>query len=434
MADPRPRMGLALRLWLTVSAFVLPVVGRAVLARRLKRGREDPARWREKLGQPSMERPAGPLVWMHAVGVGEVLALTGLVGAVRGLRPDARVLITSTSRTSGEALASNLPDGAVHQYLPVDARPFLRAFLDHWKPDVSVWAEQDIWPAAVAETAARGIPLVLVNGRMNAASLKARRRAGGLYRDIYGRFDWIGVQDDGTRANFAALGVAEDRLHVAGSLKAGAPPLADQPERRAELAAELAGRRIWVAASTHPGEEEILAEAQARLKRTDPSICLIVAPRDPGRAVMVAELLTTRGLRADALPGDNRLPGPADAYVVSRIGQLGLWFRLAETAFVGGSLVPVGGHNPWEPARLGCAILHGPEVANFAADYAAFHAADAAREVRDAASLAEAVLASDLPALRRAAEALAGKGAAGLHGMAEVIAGRLPPPVPNAAP
>lgn len=423
------RQGLVLRLWLLASATLLPLAGRLALARRRRAGKEDPARWREKLGEPSAPRPAGPLVWMHAVGVGEVLALTGLVAALRRIRPDVRVLVTSTSRTSGEALAPNLPEGALHQYLPVDARPWLRAFLDHWRPDVSVWAEQDIWPAAVVETAARGIPLVLVNGRMNAASLTARRRAGGLYRDLYGRFGWIGVQDEASRASFAALGVPEGLLHVAGSLKAGAPALADQLERREELARELQGRRIWIAASTHPGEEEILAEAQARLVAEDPAACLIVAPRDPSRAVAVAELMSTRGIRAEALPGDNRLPGPADAYVVSRIGQLGLWFRLADTAFVGGSLVAVGGHNPWEPARLGCAVLHGPHVENFAEDYAAFHAAGAAREVADAPGLIAALEAPDLPALREAAGRLSAGGAAALAAMAEVIAARLPPAV-----
>ncbi len=192
MADPAPT-GLLLRAWLALSPWLAPLARRHLL-RRLARGKEDPARFREKLGQPSLPRPDGPLIWMHAVGVGEVLALPGLVTAIRARRSDVQVLITSSSRTSAEALAPNLPDGARHQFLPLDSLPFVHRFLDHWRPDLSVWAERDIWPAMVAETARRGIPLVLINGRMNAASYRAKTRARGLFRDLYARFAAIGCR------------------------------------------------------------------------------------------------------------------------------------------------------------------------------------------------------------------------------------------------
>lgn len=420
MARDPARSGALLRGWLALSTVVGPVA-RLHLRRRLKRGKEDPARFREKLGEASAPRPEGALIWMHAVGVGEVLALPGLAARLMAAQPGVRVLITSSSRTSAEAVAPNLPEGVIHQYLPLDARPFVRAFLDHWRPDVSVWAERDIWPALVVETARRGIPMALINGKMNAASFRAKRRAGGLFRDLYARFAFVGAQDAETAAHFRAFGVAEDRLRVTGSLKASAPPLADQRERREELENALQDRRVWIAASTHPGEEEIVAEAHARLRLADPSACLIVAPRDPKRAAEVAQVLQARGVPADVLPADNRLPGQTAAYVVARIGQLGLWYRIADTAFVGGSLVPVGGHNPYEPARLGCAVLHGRDVGNFAEDYAAFHAADAAREVSDAAALLAALTAPDLDGLRVAAADVAERG----HEGAEMVAARI---------
>lgn len=379
--------GALLRLYLAASGLAAPWLRRH-LAKRLARGKEDPVRWREKLGQPSVPRPKGPLIWMHAVGVGEVLALPALVRAMRAHHPALQVLITSSTRTSAAALAMNLPDGARHQFLPLDAAPFVRAFLDHWHPDLAVWAERDIWPGMVAALAARQVPQVLVNGRMDAASYGAKARAGRLYRDLYGVMTAVGVQDAATADHFTALEVAQSRITLDGSLKSGADPLADIPDLRADWQARLAGRRVWLAASTHPGEEAVVAQAHTLLRRTDPQACLIVAPRDPSRAEEVAAILRAGGFRAGLTEA---AAAGLDAYVVPVIGQMGLWYRLADAALVGGSLAPVGGHNPYEPALLGCAILHGPHFANFAADYAAFQAAGAARLVRNAAELAAAL-------------------------------------------
>ncbi len=379
--------GALLRLYLAALVLAAPLLRRH-LARRLARGKEDPVRWREKLGQASVPRPVGPLIWLHAVGVGEVLALPALVRAVQRQRPGVQVLITSSTRTSAAALAPNLPAGVLHQFLPLDAAPFVRAFLDHWRPDLAVWAERDIWPGMVAALAARRVPQVLVNGRMDAASFRTKARAGRLFRDLFGAMDRVGVQDPATADHFAALGVAKARISLDGSLKSGADPLADLPLARAEWQRLLAGRRVWLAASTHPGDEAVVAQAHALLRRSDPDACLIVAPRDPGRAEAVAATLRASGFRAGLT--EAAAPG-LDAYVVPVIGQMGLWYRLADAALVGGSLTPVGGHNPYEPALLGCAILHGPHVANFAADYAAFGAAGAARLVGNARDLAAAL-------------------------------------------
>lgn len=386
MAEPLHR-GLLLRAYLALSPMMAPLARRH-LTGRLARGKEDAGRVREKLGEPSLPRPDGPLIWMHAVGVGEVLALPALVRAIRAVRPDIQVLITSSSRTSAEALAPNLPVGARHQFLPLDCLPFVRAFLDHWRPDLSVWAERDIWPALVVETARRGVPLVLVNGRMSAESYRSKARAAGLFRDLYRAFAHIGVQDAETAAHFRQLGVLDARLTVNGSLKSGAGPLADHPAARADWQRALAGRFVWLAASTHPGDEAVVIAAHLALCVRDPSACLIVAPRDPHRADAVAEALQAAGLPT-ALT-DAAAPGQA-AYVVERIGRLGLWYRLAQAAFVGGSLATVGGHNPYEAARLGCPVLHGPNLWNFAEDYAAFHARGAARLVLGADDLATAL-------------------------------------------
>ena len=381
----------ALCVYLLASACLGPVA-RWHLGRRLKHGKEDPARWREKTGMSSFARPAGPLVWMHAVGVGEVLALPALVAAMRRQRPGLSVLITSSSRTSALALAPNMPEGALHQFLPLDVGAFRQAFLDHWQPDLAIWAERDIWPGLVDDCARRGIPQLLINGRMNAASFRAKSWSFGLFSGLYRQLRSIGAQDAETVRHFAALGYPADRITLDGSLKAGAEPLADLPARPAWEQA-LQGRFIWLAASTHPGDEAEVIAAHATLLQHKPEACLIIAPRDPARAGAVSAALHTAGIAAriaGRLPEQSDTP-PVSAYVVPRIGELGLWYRLAPVALVGGSIAAVGGHNPYEPARLGAAILHGPHVGNFAAAYDAFHHRAAARLVRNAAELAHAL-------------------------------------------
>jgi 3-deoxy-D-manno-octulosonic-acid transferase len=401
--------GPALGAYLAGTRLLAPFARRHLLG-RLGRGKEDPERWHEKRGVASAERPAGLLVWLHAVGVGEVLALPGLARALIAARPGLRVLITSSSRSSAEALAPNLPDGAVHQFLPLDVARWRRRFLDHWRPDLSVWAERDLWPGLIADCAARGIPLALVNARMDAASAGQKARARGLFADLYARFALIETQDAATARHIAGFGVDPARIAVTGSLKTAAAPLADRPERPAVEAA-LAGRRVWLAASTHAGEEAQVAEAHRLVLAADPAACLILAPRVPAEAEAAVKGLARRGIDVAPLPETNLPPRPAAAYVVARIGQLGLWYRVAPVAFVGGSLDQTGGHNPWEPARLDCAILHGPNVWNFAEDYAALHAAGAARQVENAAALAAAVLDPATLALRPAATALAARNA-----------------------
>lgn len=405
-----PRTGLTLRAYLALTALAAPVARRHLQA-RLGRGKEDAERWHEKRGVASAARPEGPLAWLHAVGVGEVLALPGLARALMAERPGLKVLITSSSRTSAEALAPNLPEGAIHQFLPLDIQRWRRRFLDHWRPDLAVFAERDLWPGFIREAHRRGIPLALVNARVNVASARAKSRARGLYGDLFSRFALIEAQDEATARALVALGAPEGRLAVTGSLKTAAAPLADRPER-AKVETALAGRRLWLAASTHPGDETAVAEAHVMLLSRDPDACLILAPRDPGEAEAARRGLERRGIDAALLPEGNLPPRPAQAYVLARIGQLGLWYRVAPVAFVGGSLAEVGGHNPWEPARLDCAILHGPNTWNFAADYAALGEARAAREVRTAAELAEALADPDTLAMRHSAAALAARNAA----------------------
>lgn len=421
MANLRPpaaKTGALLRAYLLAVRGVGPFLP-GYLRRRLPRGREDPKRWREKLGEASASRPDGPLVWLHAVGLGEVMALRGLIAAMGKARPDFSFLVTSSARSSALAFAGNTPPRTTHQFLPLDAPGPVARFLDHWRPDMSVWAEQDLWPGMVVETHKRSIPLALVNARMNARAFAARSRYRSLYGDLYTRFAHVSAQDRDTARNLSALGATS--VTVTGSLKAGAGPLADQPEQRERLTNTLAGRKPWLAASTHAADDQVAIAAQAALFAQDPACLLIIAPRDPVRRDDIVAACRHAGL-ATVVRSQGALPGQNDAvYLADTFGEMGLWYRLCPVAVIGGSLGDIGGHNPWEAAHLGCAVLHGPNVANFAADYAALHDVLAATEVSDAAALTAALQNPSLADQATRAKALAAQGMAGMDTLCHAL-------------
>lgn len=426
MADSHPQKpptGAVLRAYLLAVRGFGPCLP-TYLRRRLKRGREDPARWREKLGEAGLPRPDGPLVWLHAVGLGEVMALRGLIAAMGRARPDLSFLVTSSARSSAVAFAGNTPPRTQHQFLALDAPGPVARFLDHWRPDLSVWAEQDLWPGLVVAAYRRGIPLALINARMNARAFAARRRFRSLYSDLYARFAHISAQDADTARHLRQLGAAS--VTVTGSLKAGAGPLADQPDIRVSLTAAFKGRRPWCAASSHLADETVALAAQRILFAQDSQHLLIIAPRDPARRDAIVLACADAGL-AVALRSRGMLPATTDAvYLADSFGDMGLWYRLCPAALVGGAMGDTGGHNPWEAAYLGCAVLHGPNVANFAADYAALHGAGAATAISDAAGLVTALQNPGLADEAGRAKALAGRGMAEMDAQCAQLLALLP--------
>jgi 3-deoxy-D-manno-octulosonic-acid transferase len=393
------------------------------LLRRVKRGKEDPARWREKLAQSTVARPDGPLVWLHAVGLGEVMALRGLIGEMAARRPDLSFVITSTARSSAEVVGANLPPRTVHQFLPLDAPRFVRRFLDHWRPDLSVWSEQDLWPNFVCEIHARGVPLALVNARLNEAAGRSRARGGRLYADLYARFRLIAAQDDASARALGALGAPGPVLRHR-SLKLAAPPLAADTTTLQTLTVALGSQARWCLASSHPEDEAVAFAALKALRGAGDTALLIVAPRRIERGAEIVATARAQGLRA-ALRSTGSGPEGCDVYVADTFGEMGLWYRLCDRVLMGGSFGPVEGHNPWEPARLGAAVLHGPRVANFATDYAALDEADGARLVRDAEEVV-AQLTGDLRPVAARAKALAEQGSRDISDLAERLVALMP--------
>lgn len=413
MADRAPT-GPALRAYLAASPLIA-LAGPLVLRRRLARGKEDPDRVAEKRGHASATRPQGRLVWLHAVGLGEVLALRGLIAAMARSDPALHFLITSSARSSAQVIGANLPPQTQHQYLPLDAPRYLRRFFDHWHPDLSVWAEQELWPGAVVAADARGVPLALVNARMTDAGFARRARARGLYGDLLARFALITAQDSRSASHLSALGAGQ--VQVTGSLKSAAPPLAADPVALAQVQAAVQGRRVWVAASTHPGDEAQAMAAQATLWQADPRWLLVLAPRDAGRAGAVASTLTEARLPF-ARRSLGRVPSSTDAvWLADTYGEMGLWYRVAESALIGGGFDAIGGHNPWEAAHFGTAILHGPDVENFKTDYNQLQAKAAAFQLAPG-GLATALQSADLPAMATRAAQIVHHAAGGLSPLA----------------
>jgi 3-deoxy-D-manno-octulosonic-acid transferase len=387
---------------LATGAFA-PAAG-ALLSWRLSRGKEDRARVGERLGKPGFERPAGVLVWLHGASVGEALSLLPLIE--RLTQRGRHVLITTGTVTSASILAERLPAGAFHQFIPLDAPQFMRRFITHWRPDVALLAESELWPNFIVETAKAEVPIVLVNARLSVRSFARWSRLRGFIGALLGRVDLVLAQSEGDGQRLADLGAP--RVKLVGNLKYDAPP---PPADRLELAAlsgKISGRQVWIAASTHDGEEIIVGEAHRILARTFPDLLTLIAPRHPNRGADVAADLQGLGLQC-AMRSRGGQPGPETAvYICDTIGELGLFYRLAGVVFAGKSFAPGGGQNPIEPAKLASAILHGPHVANFADVYALLDAAGGAALVHDAQELAQALGAlfadgSRLRAMARAA-------------------------------
>lgn len=360
----RPR---ALRIYGAMFEALSPL-WRCWLKRRLHQGKETPMSLDQRWMRHAPARPQGTLVWGHAVGVGEALALAGLLKRLHEQRPDLHFLITTTARTSGEALArQRLGPHFTHWFAPVDTPSNVAEFLTHWQPDLALWCEMDLWPALIDATAQRGMPHVLVNARLNDASAAKRRWGRNLYAPLLAGFNAIWAQNAETAGHLQALGARADRVEITGTIKAMVPPPAADTDELQRWHTALESRAVWVLASSHPGEEELALAVHALLRRKYPDALLVLVPRDAGRGPMVADLCgPATPLRSQGA----MLPTEAACYVADTMGELGLWYRLSRVAMVGGSWVSVGGHNPYEATTLGNTVLHGPLVHNFSESYA----------------------------------------------------------------
>ncbi len=388
-------MPLSSALWHGAATLAQPAL-RVMLRRRVASGKEIAARLPEREGIDATPRPPGRLLWLHAASVGESVSLLPVLPHLAGVT----ILLTTGTVTSAALMAERAPD-VLHRFVPLDVPGWVARFLDHWRPDAAGFVESELWPNTLAACRARRIPTMLVNARMSERSARGWGRMPGLAHPMLGGFTTVWAQSTADAERLARLGARNPV--TAGDLKLSAPPLPVDEAELTRLRALVAGRPVWLAASTHPGEEEIAIRVHAQLAPSHPGLLTIIAPRHPGRGPTIDPTAPHRSATADPLGG---------IWVADTLGELGLLYRLAPLVFVGRSLTVPGGQNPWEPARLGCALATGPHTANFAPAIQVLREAGALTEVADGAALAAWVDAMLRDPLRRQAAGEAARAAA----------------------
>ncbi len=395
-------------LWVyrAVMSVSLPLLAPYLLLADRRRGKRRPP-LAQRLGRKLPPIPAGG-VWMQAVSVGEVAVARPLLAELRRRHPGLPLVLSATTAT-GLAMASGAQLADVTLPFPVDLPAPVRRLMDAARPRLVVLVETELWPELLAACGARGIPVALVNARVSDKSFRGYRAVRSLLRPLLAPITVALAQDELSARRLAVLGVPAERIRTTGNVKFDATSPAAPSKVAETLRGIAAGRRVLVAGSTMPGEDEQVLEAVARL-RGDARPFLLLAPRHPERSPQVMQLAAERGCSVMRRTLLSAAAAGSDVVVLDTVGELAALYQLADVAFVGGSLVPTGGHNPIEPARFGVPVLTGPHVRNFASVYRAFVEAGAARVVHSEEELADALTRW----LTRPAEARAA-GEAGRH-------------------
>jgi len=375
-------------LYRTVTTLAAPLISR-YLQNRLDKGKEHPTRFKERLGQYERKRPAGKLIWLHGASVGEAISLLPLVDALRHAKPDHKILMTTGTVTSADLMEKRLPDDVIHQFIPVDRLPYVRRFLDHWQPDLAIWAESELWPNLICETRKHGVSMALINARMSDKSLKTWRRVPGFAKKLLGAFDLCLAQTEKDARHYRDLGATD--VQCPGNLKYASPDLPVDETELNRLRHSFGSRPVWMAASTHPGEEALISRVHQRLKKNHPDLLTLIAPRHPERGTQIAQDLRDCSLSVAQRSIGDKPDSTCDIYLADTLGELGLFYRLSPIVFMGKSLEPLGGQNPLEAARLDCAVLCGPYMTNFTEIIERFNAQDAILTVLDESDIVKTV-------------------------------------------
>jgi 3-deoxy-D-manno-octulosonic-acid transferase len=378
-----------LTLYRAAAIIGAPVI-RVLLSRRRQRGKEDSTRFNERFGQPSRPRPAGALAWIHAASVGEAISALCLIDRLRQERPALTLLVTTGTVTSAKIMADRLPGGTLHQYAPIDHPHWIDRFLRHWQPDLALWMESEFWPNTLSALAANQIPVILINARISPKSYRGWQRLRGLIRTLLNNFSLCLAQSTEDGEKLTALGAP--KVRVPGNLKYAAAALPVSKDDLQDLKRMIGNRPVWAAVSTHPGEDDIIIEAHDTLLQALPDLLTIIVPRHPIRGADIADQVRSEGqIRFAQRTASDLITADTSLYIVDTVGELGLVYRLVEIAFIGGSLVPHGGQNLLEAAKLDCAIIHGPWMTNFTAIVDEMRQASALAEVSNATELVTAV-------------------------------------------
>lgn len=360
----------------------------AVLRLRSWRGKEEPLRLGERQGVTAACRPASPLVWCHAASVGEAITFLPIIDRLQN-DTDASVLLTTGTVSSARLMAERLPENVIHQFAPWDRRAWIARFLNHWQPDIAVRMESELWPNTLSALRDGDVPVIVVNGRLSEKSARGWQRAPKFAHDIFGCLTLVLGQTEEHAERFKTLGARH--VQTAGNLKLAAPALPVDEKARATLGEMVGARPVWLAASTHPGEEDIVLQVHKRIAQSMPNLLTIIAPRHADRGASIGQSAGKQGLSVVRRSTKAPVVPSTAVYVADTFGELGVLFSVCPVVFMGKSLTVQGGQNPIEPTHFGCAILFGPYMENFDALAATMVSKNMALQVNDGADLAAQV-------------------------------------------
>jgi 3-deoxy-D-manno-octulosonic-acid transferase len=353
-------MSLLRSTYYTLSWIVSPLLI-PYLSWRIQKGHEDKTRLQERFGKSKVKKPHKPLLWVNAVSVGEAMAALTIIQTIQKQYPGIHVLLTTTTPTSAKVVSQRLPKHVTHQFSPIDTPQAVTSFLNHWQPDLAIWIESELWPNLLHETQSRGIPTLLLNGRISSKSFKNWKKLKNLISPLLSRLELCAVQSEEQAAYFNQLGA--NNVCVMGNAKLLMPPLPVDETKLKELKKAIANRPLWLAASTQPGEDEIVLKAHQLLLKEFPDLLTIIVPRHIERSEFLKTQAHQMGFSA-SLRTEKKPLKDIQIYIGNTLGEMGLFYALSPVVLIGATLIPKGGHNPIEASQMGAFVLHGPHVFN----------------------------------------------------------------------
>ncbi len=373
----------------TLIRILYPLAIKGYINKRKENGKEDIARFNERIGRPKKIRENGKLIWMHGASVGESVSMLPLIHKLLETYPDLQIMVTTGTVTSAELMNKRLPERAFHQYIPIDNPAFVKRFLKYWHPDLVLWFESEFWPALLSGIKKRNIPFILVNGRISNKSFKRWQQFDYISKELLNCFTLCLGQSEEDAYRLRILG-AKNSLCLGNLKYAGFNPPVDET-KLTEIQQQIGERTIWCASSTHNDEELRIAQVHKNLKKQIPNLFTLIAPRHPHRGKEIQDSINQLGLKTALRSTNEKITPETDIYIADTIGELGLWYTIAPLIFIGGSLIPHGGQNFMEPSRFRDAVIVGPHMHNFTDAMNRAKKADAIIQVSDCEKLEETV-------------------------------------------
>ena len=376
-----------LKIYNALITILYPLVIKGYINKRKQIGKEDVARFNERIGRPKLPRPEGKLFWLHGASVGESVSMLPLINKILETYPDSHVMVTTGTVTSADVMQKRLPERAFHQFIPIDNPIFTARFVKYWHPDVALWFESEFWPAVLTSIKRKNIPLILINGRISNKTFKRWQQFDFVCKELLSCFTLCLGQSEEDAYRLRVLGAKETAC--LGNLKYAGLPLPIDEKNKKEILKQIGDRKIWLASSTHDDEEIRLAKVHKRLKEKYNDLLTIIVPRHPNRGQEIADEIKKLELSTSLRSKGEKITQTTDIYIADTIGEVGLWYDIAKIVFIGGSLIPHGGQNFIEPSRVRDAVIVGPHMHNFTDAMSRAKKADAIMQISDTLELQE---------------------------------------------